>query len=552
MIQLPGPTVAPTLATVGSGTIAPAPLGTYEIAYTYVDKDNRHSAMSPPVSFTFDRHWWAIVRPIFTERFHPAVCFCVWWKAKGSRSWKIMGGQQYCQTQKNVATPYLPFTGWSSYQHRGHLVWLADEWPTWANSYWLKGSKIPAPALPLQVKVMYPPKHGFRAKWSWACDEGETECSPVIDIEPAAQDERLEVRIACNNPPRNGYHGRYLYVQESSTKPWKRLLAPNLSPLWPLSCNSFTIQGDDSDGQEPTGGGRSELCQLQLDIEASQGELFGHIEVTDHQIATSPIVVPYNQNNFYRTISARNGAQWILKALHNGPIWLEGNQRTRLVGCWMRSATACAGIDFIDTVGDGAMHFRGERIRIDLYNPNSGHVQEAYGVGCLADSRNTTVRGDHSCSEPVFTDLQMAAYHPVVIEGNQSANWTFNNLDASGLGKADNAIITLNSSNQVSVREKLTAENSRALVAVVNGTQISLEHVWIDQGIQQWFVVGNRQQPQIKCHFTRAHNHWNKEEQHVYVETCPARENAEKVVVLDISGETNLLDKILFRPEPRN
>lgn len=547
MIQLPPPQAKPTIATVGSGTIACAPLGEFEITYTFVDKYGRHSKHSPPVTINVNQHWHAVVRTKDLHIFNSAVCYCVWWKRKGESRIYPMGGMQFACTPEQVQYPYLPFTGWVNYRYRGHFLWLAgnasdfNAWPDYSSDYWHKGSYLQAPAIPLEVRLFYPPKHGFQAAWSWATDKGETGLSPVIDVEPVIQDERYEVRIRTNEQPRNGHHGRYLYFRESSNHNWKQQQSANGEPYWPLHTNAFTCQTFDKYGVPPAGGGSSTLCQLQLEIEASKDKQFGHIEITENQYATSPVVVPYSPNQFYRTISGRNGQQWILEAQHAGPAFLEGNQRTRLVGCWIRSATATAGIDFFDTSGGGAFYFRAVRCRIDLYRDVNGvpYYQEAYGIGCMADA---CARG--GASEPVFTDCEIAAYHPVVIEGTQSANWIFENLNANGGWKHDSSIITLNSSNHVTVRQKFTADQARALCSIVSGHEVDLEHVWIDQGIPQWFVVSNRMNPSIRCHFTRAHN-WYSAEQQVRVDTSPVRAG-DAAKPMEISGQMNLLEKVVF------
>jgi len=543
-VNVPAPKAAFTLATIGSGTIDPVPLGEYEITYTLVDKDNRHSQMAPPVTVCLNKHWHMVVRTVGIAPFNPAIGYCVWWRRTDEIEWRVMGCQQFCVAPSQVYTPYLPFTGWTEHRYRGHMIWLSDNaWPNWNNTFWLKGSSLAKPVEPLQIKVLHPPKHGFEAAWSWATDHGETGLSPYCDVPSAAQGERYEVRLACNETPRNGAHGRYLYIREQHGQPWHRQKAPNGSWMWPLHANTFTINHFEKTNAYPIGGGKSTLHPIQWMLEDGSIQ---HIEVDSDVSLTSPLVNPYRESDFYRTISAPQDRQWRLNANHYGPIYLEGNQRTRLIGCWMASPTATAGIDFIDNTGGGAFHFRAERCRIDLYNRGSGAFQESYGIGVTKDSANASGNnGNHSCSEPVFSDCEVTAYHPVVIEGDQSANWTFDNVNIYSPYLHDTAAFVLNSSNHLAALKKVTVDGTRALVAAVSAKQVKLENVWVDQGIQQWFVVSNKAEPAIECTFTRANNnHQFQTEQHVVVQTALKR--ADIPPMGTAKGEVNNLPKVVF------
>jgi len=548
-VKIPPPQTKPVVlvpSVQASGTMYGNPLGSYEIAYTLVDAWGRHSEMSPAVAKTFREHWLAIVR-VPTEQlrnlyWEPVAAFCVWWRKKGETRWYPMGGQQFATSPAEVIIPYLPLTGWTQHRYRGHMLFLASGWSDYGSNDVQKGSKLPAPAFPLSIRVMNPPKQRLFARWRWVTDSGVTDPSPVVEIPPTAQDERYEIKIACNENPRNGCHGRVLELSEELNKGWH--VQPtndkhDYGAVWPLSSNIFSIHHFDE--LSPSGlmtvNDKSKLHPVQQAMERGENvSIDGSIELY------SPLVNKYNPASFYRTISGVNGSQWQLVAKHFGPAFLECNQRTRLVGMTVKSSMATAGIDFCDPTGGGAFHFRAERCRIDLYDSGSGTYQDAYGVGCLEDSRDA-IHGGHSCSEPVFDDCEITARYPVVIEGQQSANWLFRCLNIWGGYLGDNAAIIQNNANDVSVLDRFTVDGVRSLLSVGSGRRANIENIFTDKGIPIWFQIHNRQTPFIRAEFNSGQNQYGKEQ----LVTIESSKFLQKTTVAMVNQEqANSLPKVYF------
>lgn len=539
-VKIPPPQTKPVVLVPGqqSGTMYPNPLGSYEIAYTLVDAWGRHSEMSPAVAKTFRQHWLAFVR-VPTEQlknlyWEPIAAFCVWWRKKGETRWYPMGGQQFATSPAEVIRPYLPITGWTQHRYRGHMLWLASGWSDYASNDWQKASTITAPTLPISIRIMYPPKQRLFARWRWVTDSGVTEPSPVVEIPPAGQDERYEIKIACNENPRNGCHARVLELTEYPDGYWWQQWLNNS-----LSSNILTVHHVDktfrSDGLRISD--TSRLHPVQQAMERGENvSIDGSIELY------SPLVNKYNQGSFYRTISGVNGSQWQLVAKHYGPAFLECNQRTRLVGMTVKSSMATAGIDFCDPTGGGAFHFRAERCRIDLYNAGSGDYQDAYGIGCLEDSRDA-IHGGHSCSEPVFDDCEITARYPVVIEGQQSANWLFRCLNIWGGYLGDNPAIMQNNANDVTVLDRFTVDGVRSLLSVGSGRRVNLENIFTDKGIPIWFQIHNKQTPFIRAEFNSGQNQYGKEQ----LVTIESAKFLQKTTVAMVNQEqANSLPKVYF------
>lgn len=544
-VKIPPPQTKPVVlvpSVQASGTMYGNPLGSYEIAYTLVDAWGRHSEMSPAVAKMFHQHWLAIVR-VPTEQlrnlyWEPIAAFCVWWRKKGETRWYPMGGQQFATSPAEVIRPYLPITGWTQHRYRGHLLWLASGWSDYNSHDWQKGSKLPAPAIPLSIRIVSPPKQRLFARWRWVTDSGVTDPSPVVEIPPAGQGERYEIKIAGNENPRNGCHERFLELTENPDGDWW------LQDRYPLNSNILTIHDFKqfiriNAGNYPSNS-VSRLHPVQQAMETNENvSIDGSIELY------SPLVNKYNQSSFYRTISGVNGSQWQLVAKHYGPAFLECSQRTRLVGMTVKSSMATAGIDFCDPTGGGAFHFRAERCRIDLYDSGSGSYQDAYGIGCLEDSRDA-IHGGHSCSEPAFDDCEINARWPIVIEGQQSANWLFRCLNIWGGYLGDNPAIMQNNANDVYVLDRFTVDGVRSLLSINNGRKAKLENVFTDKGIPIWVSVSNRQSPAVSIEFNSGQNQSGKEQIGFSYSTPDEEEFAQ--VVDDPSEVDKFASKLFDQP----
>lgn len=512
LIQGPEPTVIPAprqaLAFLGNAGGYPNPAGTYEVAYTLVDTQDRHSDRSPSTTFTAGKGWRVVVNPVGLAKDNPAVAVCYWWKDDGI--WRVFGGPVFCENPAGVTRPYFPLAGWQYYWAQGHVLeptvlaefnWNKYWWPVWSETFWKKSSTIPAPAQAPSIRVYDAPLPVAECQvaYSWACNEGETALSPVTQV-PAGPG-RQSIDLARNVIPPNGALGMYVYLRGDDKK-WHRQPVPHVvkpSPdklddfLWRIDSNIVTVRQFIATGISPSGGpGKSYLSEIHRKIDGGAG----HVVLTGNQTIYCPVIMPQSNaygDSMFRTVGLLNGGMWRLKtALKPGsptawPVWLETSQYTRLVGCWMESPTAIAGVAFCDC-GSGAYHFRSERLRIGLTGPGS--------AGIIATSESRGPNG-HSCSEPIFQDTEIGAKFPVVVEWSQSANWNFEYLTANSTGEFDSAIVTQSNSGFINFRGRLTADNARALFAVTTANRVDAENIFCDQGMPEWFVLGYRASPVI-------------------------------------------------------
>lgn len=510
-VSIPAPSKAPTVlvpSSQASGTMSPVPLGDFDFAMTFVDWHGRHSAMSPHYTERLLDHWLAVSVPPDLNTFHEAVCYCLWWRVTGSTKWYPMGGQQFVQC------PYLPFTGFTNHYLRGHMVWLSASRDSYDSPNWKKGAKLSdgsdmVPMMPPTLRFMHPPKQGLLARWRWLIGgngiETMTDPSPVCEIPPAAQDERYVIMIGLHDAPKNGCIARLVELNDPATGGWRPPVR------YPLHANLINIHDLPDVNAEyrvpyPTGDGAL-IHAVQKQADTTMDDV-----VINYDSCTllSPLVNQYCGSTFGRTIGKTNGGRWKLIARHTGPAFLECNQDTRLVGCHIESSTASAGIDFCDTTpqGGGCYRFRTERLVIDLYNPNSGEYQDAYGIGVMAES-GSAERG-HTCSEPVFSDTKIVARNPIIVEGKQSANWLFRQLEIWGGYNGMNSAIVLNNANDIRILDKMMVDGVRALISVPNGRAALMEGVYTDQGIPQWSVTGNGGDPYIRVDWTSGQNQIGK------------------------------------------
>jgi hypothetical protein len=214
---------------------------------------------------------------------------------------------------------------------------------------------------------------------------------------------------------------------------------------------------------------------------------------------------------FWRTITAASGGRWTLTdcPCPNGapsgptgwPLWVENSINTRLNGCNMTLNRSAVGLAFIDHFAGAAFHFRSQGLNIN----GGGSQPYTYGILCTGTSHGPT--NDHVASEPVFKDSQINAYFPVVVEGQQAANWQFDVATLVGGGRADSAILTQTNAGNVTFRNRLTTDNARCLVAAVWASSVKIDALWLDQGMPSLLVVGSNMCPRVTVNGTKI-NQW--------------------------------------------
>jgi hypothetical protein len=339
------------------------------------------------------------------------------------------------------------------------------------------------------------PNASFEVAYSWACNEGETALSASVVVPAGAN--RQTIDIARNVIPPNGACGMFVYVKASDGI-WHRQPAPHIvNPaniddyLWRLDSNIITLRQYQQTGVSPSNvPGKSYLSDIHRMIDAG----VGHVTINADQTIYCPVIMPQSNaygDSMFRTVGMANGGMWKLKtAIRPGsptawPMWVETSQYTRLVGCWMQSANAVAGVAFCDC-GSGAYHFRSDRLRISITTPN------AAGVIVMNEGRGPT---GHSASEPIFHDTEIGAKFPVVVEWSQSANWNFEYFTASSTNEFDSAIVTQSNAGFINFRGRLTADSARALFAVTTANRVDAENIFCDQGMPEWIVLGYRASP---------------------------------------------------------
>ena len=498
--------------------------GQYEIAYTLIDKNNRMTEKSPSTIINPSKDGWIICADIDIDKNTEAVAVMYWVRRISpyvlypqENEWRPLGSQGGKSSQQDTVYPYTTIGCYSNNWFGGHTIeksvfpYLGQVWFNFDNPFWRKGSYLSTPTSAPIVKVFHIPNYNFEMCYSYAGEIGET-LSTIIDIPSHAVCPDPEycctITIDKNHVNLfNGIRGCYVYLRVKGTTQWHRQKPSRMTNyeydeyLWPITDNKFVIFNYEENNISPSSQlGASNLSDLHQACQYDNGNII----VDTKPIISVPVIMPLNNPKgtcYKRTISAENGGQWTLITSPNyasHSVWIENANTTRLVGATIVSDRAENGICFTDTNNGGAFHFRSERLDISL-------SKGGYTCGIAQYWGGVALRDSHSCSEPIFTDTGIGAKFPVVIEGNQSLNWVFQNFTATGRNN-NSAIVTIDNYGSVIFRGRFLCEEARTIVACNNASYIFIENVFIDAGIPEYFNIHGTMPTVIEAEFINS-NH---------------------------------------------
>jgi len=563
----------------------PAKPGEYEISMSLVDKDGRVGPISTPVLFTATMPNWSLrIRWHGIDRLTPATGIILWHRRVDSgvddAQWFDLG--PYNGNKDETVKPFLPLTGWDSHLTRSVNIKRADRrypqmnWPPYSDPYWVKTEDVsppigesvsvtgnlPAPAPPT-VELLHVPNVAMQVAFSWVGNDGESLPSVPTDVPPMAgfpaeNSSPLLVSRQSVCPP-NGALGMHVYLIIDGE--WHLQPAPHVTVqdmeswlpdqlLWPLSCQKFVIDRVVETSIPPVStAGRSWLSRINRAVYETNVSV---IIDTDDPICC-PIISPHKRtiegigDVFFdhRTIAGELQQRWDIvpsEVAPDGvtgyamgwPMWLETAQRTRLVGAyfWQKYTGGVkdgVGIDMLSYLGSSCFHFRPERCFFAM--EGDGHT-----VGIRSLQEAGSVDG-HQPSEPIWIDTEVAAAFPIVVEGQQSANWQFHNTTAISVGDtSEHCVITQNNSGNLAFSGRITTDGGRALAAIMSARQLKLAEWFSDQGHSTWVVLGSygKTRVEIQCAGTN-HQGQNKSFLHL-VEAPRVGNNQNEVVISGNSG----------------
>jgi hypothetical protein len=492
--------------------------GTFEIAYSLIDEQGQMTqpgavaVVSPRV-----RDWGVIVATPGLDPQTRAAGTCWWFRTAGTTQWQILGAGQNNQLPWQVYRPYVSLVGYERHSYQGWALFQAVNWPPFGDLFWRITSPLAPPPAP-SVRLQDLDNCEFDITYTWACNRGESPAAPLLRVaqfyHPSDPNFRglgflTLVEAYRRLIPPQGALGMYVYLRQVGQNKWHRQPNPaGTGDLWPIDANRLLIERFVRSNKEPAGLGASYLSELHLAMRDSALSVM----VDTKPVITCPIISSFERPGvglqFWRTISSPIG-RWTLRDVgttpeirdaqgnvtspsfsgwpRQFPIWVENSQRTYLVNCGIELDEADCGIAFFDHFAGGAFHFRsfGSTVHAQKAGP-----WRSYGVRCLWESR-AAADNDHSASEPLFRDLDIGADFPIVVEGNQSANWLFDTVTCYSSGKVDTAQITQSNIGQLTFQGRLTCDNSRCVVAAVGAVRCNIANIFIDQGAPAWLVAGS-------------------------------------------------------------
>jgi hypothetical protein len=543
------------------------PPGTFDVAYSLVDEAGRVTPKSPAVRVTAQlRDWQVAVETPGMDPRTPAAG-TMWWFRKIDATpgpWKPLGAQLNAQVPSQVHRPYVPLAGWAGHYLQAHELYQAVGFPNDnATAYWGVAQGVPAPVRAPEVRLLQVINSSLEVSYSWRCNDGETALSPPVTVpafwhplDPTFNGPGFHspFELVRGVVPPQGALGMHVYIRYKGQDKWHRQPAPHgRGDLWWLSMNRIPVRTFAPTGVPPGPPvGRSCLSGLHQCLRISEATAQDVVVPGDVDVCC-PVVCSGASSRASRTIGKMNSGMWQLKDVGTTPaakdedgnpitpqtgyprgwaLWIENARNTRLSNCHLVLDNADCGIDFLDHLGGSwAMHFRGVRLSIQ---PNQNNTQIwHYGVRCHWHSRGS-MTNDHSASEPIFEDHHTAAAFPVVVEGNQSANWVFNYATLTSTGGHATAIITQGNSGTIKFDGRLTVDNARCLLAATSPARCKIEELWIDQGFPAWVVVGATNGPRVEIVGNKI-NHWSPL---LHVCESPCFGGAYSAAKLDLSGIT--------------
>ena len=518
LVQLPKP---PSLILQQRFGASPQKQGTYEITATWVDEQGRVSKMSPAAIITTPGKNCGYSLRYNHATWQRSVGVILWCRkqyqpgdAGPELEWRPFGASDACNDPQYAVRPVLSMTGWDQHSLRAIPInrcvwnWGAQAWQPYTNDlFWAKSGENGPASAPDPI-VYYCPDRAYEVAYSWAAHHGESELSDPVAVPAMGADETVHSPFEVRREviPPQGALGMYVYVRKVGGQ-WHR--QPNCHDvanfLWPVSANRIRILRFVSSSIRPpvTPDGQSWLCSLQKCLSNSTKNII----VDTDQASASPIINPINNPQgtaINRTIQGEQGLSFKITTAPlpgtptDWPVWVETSLGTTLRGCQIDSNTAEVGLEFMDHGGSGSFSFNGQNLIITL-------TRDGYTAG-IRQTWEGRSPNNHSLSDSTFTNVKIGARHPIVIEGNQSLNITFNGVNATCYGGPECSVISLNNYAGLTVNG-LTCDGGRSILTVLAANQVTVKDVFTDQGYPSYITLAQQSAPIINWHWKKA-NHW--------------------------------------------
>jgi len=563
-------TAPPTPSVITSGYSSQYNSGIFEVAYSLVDRDNKITPKSPVTTLTMPYPNWGLLVDAPTNNSGEEVATMFWIRRLSGyvaypqeNEWRPLGSQGGKATASDTVYPYLSIGCYTNNWYRGHLIeravypYVNQQWYNFNDSFWATGSYLSTPSVAPTIRTFHCPNYNYELKYSYVGESGETLGSSIVIPAVGNIENQSGVFIKVNKNQVNlvnGIMGCHLYMRQSGTSTWHRQKPSRIHEetngdeyLWPVSQNTFDIHEFSTTNITPlSASGQSNLTSLQWAMQFSTDNVI----INSNQVLTCPVISPLN--NPYgtcrsRTIGTANNGNWTLTTQSNfpktAPMWVENAIKTRLVGCSMTSDRAEAGIHFIDSNNGGAFHFRSDRVNIALTKPG-------YTVGIAQYWEGISLNDSHSCSEPIFNDTEIGAKFPIVVEGNQSLNWIFNNLTASSDSSYESCVAHIDNYGTVLFTGRLTCDAFHTIFSCVNAARVTVDNVFTDAGIANYFTVCGVMPTFIKGMFSNINHRYPQ----LLLLNCPNQGRARVELDLEIrqaNNQTNPqvpINTVLFTP----
>lgn len=538
---IPRPVVTPVVPQGGryngfsSGT---RKAGVYQVAYATMGEDYRVSPLSPPVDLRCAVNDWMLVgrtpgldknvravgtvwffRSVAAERFGP-------WRVLAA---ELNAGSQWTPGAGNASSahPAFPLAGWDHTLRGIPLYPTNGTFPDYGSPGMQVDATQPAPPQAPSVTLLDIDNLDLEFAYSWACNDSESPLSDVAALpkfvhpsDPTYQGTGFysPVTVARKCIPPQGALGMYVYLRIAGTAQWHRQPCPHRDDwyVWDLDIASMPINRFRRTGVGPpaAASGRSYIAPIQQAMRDTDGNVL----TNDVEQVCCPVISAYDGgayspakggHKFERTVGTVGAGHWELTDfvppdppggyVSAGPssgwaMWLENSQNTRLQGCEMRPGLADLGIVFVDHMGGGAFHFQG---RDCVFEPEWYHNGDAvtYGIRVLFTSGPSI--GDHTASETHCRDCKFNARFPVVVEGQNSANWVMEYTETNAGQTVDSAVLTIANANAVTFSGRWLADGGRCLIASRWHGKVKVDDLWIDQGVPSLLCVGAHMCPSV-------------------------------------------------------
>jgi len=509
------------------GGANPETPGTYVRAYSFIDENGHISEMSPTISQTITkRNTNYCVRfdhPLWTR----ATGLIVWQRRLYDENitnavqleWRPAFGQSFHSIENTVVKPFLPMTGFTNHHYRAlevdKCVWY--QWAAFENTdYWGPRSTLPAPTNPPIILSYHFPDRKCRTCYSWVGHEGESPRSEPLTHDAIGTDPNMNspihLRRAHADQPPQGAHGMRVWVMFDDETEWCAV-PTNYDEdeyVWPIMNKIDILRAPNPYIHPSEVVGRSFLGRLERAMNYVR-----HIIVDTDAIVYSPVIsplqTPYGTVQD-RVISGKHGLPFDITIAKNLPAceggasipplkqaWIETGFGTSPRGMKIATDHAEVAVEFMDCSGSGCFSLDWRDVKVDL-------TKSGYTAGFRQLHENCS-KYSHSLSDSIFRNTRVRAGHPIVIEGNQSLNITFDGVLANALGDSiESSIISMHNWGSLKIKD-LTCEGGRSIMVANSGIQFEIDGLFTDQGYPCHITLGSGAAPSMKI-TARKINHW--------------------------------------------